>query len=104
MEERVPFTKTREAQSSTNARFSVTLGIMPDYTYAGQGVRVDGVSENRPAWKAGIKTGDVILSIGDYKVHELESYMQALGKFKKGDRAKVVYSRSGQTLSSTVEF
>ena len=77
---------------------------MPDYTFAGQGVRVDGVSENRPAQKAGIKTGDIILSIGDFKVNSLESYMQALGKFKKGDKTAVLYSRGGQTLSSTVEF
>jgi Zn-dependent M28 family amino/carboxypeptidase len=44
---KLAFTKTREAQMGTNARFSVTLGIMPDYTFAGSGVRVDGVSDGR---------------------------------------------------------
>lgn len=102
--ERLAFNKTREAQTATSARFSVTMGIMPDYTFNGVGVRVDGVSENRPAQKAGLETGDIILSIGDYKTNSLESYMQALGKFKKGDKTTVVYSRKGQTLSSAVEF
>lgn len=101
---KLAFTKTREAQTTTSARFSVTMGIMPDYTFSGLGVRVDGVSDSRPAQKAGLKTGDVILSIGDYKTNSLEGYMQALGKFKKGDKAAVTYIRNGQTLSSTVEF
>ena len=98
------FTKTRETQSTTSARFNVTMGIMPDYTFNGVGVRVDGVSDKRPAQKAGLKTGDVILSIGDFKTNSLEGYMQALGKFKKGDKATVTYTRNGQTLSSALEF
>jgi aminopeptidase YwaD len=98
------FTKTREAQTNTSARFSVTMGIMPDYTFSGLGVRVDGVSDDRPAQKAGLKTGDIILSIGDFKTNSLENYMQALGQFKKGDKTNVTYTRAGQTLSSAVEF
>jgi S1-C subfamily serine protease len=101
---KLAFTKTRETQTTTSARFSVTLGIMPDYTFSGIGVRVDGVSDNRPAEKAGLKTGDVVLSIGDYKTNSLENYMQALGQFKKGDKTTVTYARGSQTLSSTVEF
>jgi aminopeptidase YwaD len=100
---KLAFLKTTDKQT-TASTFSVTLGIMPDYTFDGVGVRVDGVSDNRPAQKAGIKTGDVILSIGEHKTTSLESYMQALGKFKKGDKTTVTYARSGQTLSSAVEF
>lgn len=100
---KLAFLKTREAQMAVT-RFSVTLGIMPDYTYNGNGVRVDGVSDNRPAQKAGIKTGDVITSIGEHKISSMESYMKALSKFKKGEKTVVVYSRSGQTLSASVEF
>ena len=98
------FTKTRETQTTTSTRFSVTMGIMPDYTFSGMGVRVDGVTDSKPAQKAGIKTGDIILSIGEYKTNSLEGYMQALAKFKKGDKATVAYSRNGQTLLSDVEF
>jgi hypothetical protein len=102
--EKLAFTKTREVPSVASARFSVTLGILPDYTFDGTGVRVDGISDNRPAQKAGLQTGDVILSLGSYKTSSLETYMQALGKFKKGDRTTVTYARNGQTLSSAVEF
>jgi aminopeptidase YwaD len=101
---KLAFTKTREAQTTTSARFSVTLGIMPDYTFSGNGVRVDGVSKERPAERAGIKPGDVITSLGEHKVGSVEGYMQALSKFKKGDKTTVSYQRGNQTLSSEVEF
>ena len=102
--ERVPFTKTREVAMGTTARFSVTLGIMPDYTYGGAGVRVDGVSEGRPAQKAGIQTGDVITALGEQAITSVESYMQALSRFKKGDKTTVHYTRNGQSLVGTAEF
>jgi len=98
------FTKTRETQTSSTARFAVTLGIMPDYTYAGTGVRADGISDGRPAQKAGLKPGDVIIQLGENNVSSLENYMQALGKFKKGDKTKVKFKRGNETLEATVEF
>lgn len=101
---KLSFLKTRETQTTTSARFSVSMGIMPDYTYAGTGVRADGVSEGKPAQKAGLKAGDIILQLGDYNVSSMESYMQTLGKFKKGDKAKVKYRRGNETLETTVEF
>ncbi len=65
---KLAFTKTRETQTTTSARFSVSMGIMPDYTFSGNGVRVDGVSDGRPAQKAGIKTGDVVIQLGDHVI------------------------------------
>jgi S1-C subfamily serine protease len=98
------FTKTRETQTSTSARFSVSLGIMPDYTYGGTGVRVDGISEGKAAQKAGLLAGDIILQLGDYNTASLETYMQALGKFKKGDSTKVKYKRGAETKEVDVQF
>jgi len=104
MKERLVFTKTREAQTTTSARFSVSLGIMPDYTYSGAGVRVDGVSEGRAAQKGGIVAGDIITALGETRITSMESYMQALSKFKKGDSTRVSYTRGGETLSTTIVF
>jgi aminopeptidase YwaD len=102
--QKLAFTKTRETQTSTSARFSVTMGIMPDYTYAGTGVRVDGVSDGRPAQKAGLLTGDVIMQLGDFQTSSLQNYMQALGKFKKGDSTVVKIKRGNNLLEKTVKF
>ena len=101
---RLAFLKTRETQTTTTARFSVSMGIMPDYTYSGNGVRADGVSEGRPAQKAGIRAGDIVLQIGEYKIGSMESYMQTLGKFKKGDQVKVIYQRGTEQLVADIQF
>ena len=100
---KLAFTKTREQQMST-ARFSVTMGIMPDYTFSGAGVKVDGISDGRPAQKAGIKTGDIIVQLGEHNTSSMEAYMQALSKFKKGDKAKVKYKRGDNIAETEVEF
>ena len=97
------FTKTREI-SMAKSSFKVTLGIMPDYTYNGAGVRVDGVSEGKIAQKAGIKTGDVLVQLNDHKFTDLQSYMEALSKFKKGDPAKVKLKRGNEEMSFDIIF
>lgn len=103
-EGRLAFLKTKEAQTTTSARFTVSMGIMPDYTFSGGGVKVDGVSDGRPAQKAGIKTGDVVTQLGDYNVSSVESYMQALSKFKKGDATKVKVKRGTEEFVFDIQF
>jgi aminopeptidase YwaD len=101
---RLPFLKTREQQTGTSTRFSVSLGIMPDYSFSGNGVRVDGVSDNRPAKKAGIVAGDIVKQLGDIKTSSVEAYMQALSKFKKGDATFVIVMRKDQELKFDIIF
>ncbi len=101
--QRLAFTKTREQQVSMSA-FKVTMGIMPDYTFAGVGVRADGVTDGRPASKAGLKAGDIIIQLGENAITSVENYMKALNKFNKGDKTKVKYKRGNQTIESDVQF
>jgi aminopeptidase YwaD len=102
--QKLAFNKTRDTRMGTSAHFSVTLGIMPDYTFSGSGLRVDAVSDARPAQKAGLQVGDVITALGDHPVNSIESYMQALGHFKKGDSTTVYFNRAAEKLSRPVTF
>jgi len=101
---KLAFTKTREQQTTTSARFTVSMGIMPDYTFSGGGVKVDGVSEGKAAQKAGLKAGDIVVKLGDFNVSSVESYMQALSKFKKGDATKVKVKRGAEELVFDINF
>lgn len=100
---RPAFTTTRQSTVG-KVRFKVTLGIMPDYSYQEKGVRVDGVSEGKPAQKAGLKAGDVITRLGEYPVSGMQSYMEALSHFREGQKTTVVFQRSGQEQKAQVEF
>jgi S1-C subfamily serine protease len=80
------------------------MGIMPDYSYSGTGVRVDGLSEGRPAIKAGLLAGDIVVKMGDTNIDSVEAYMKALGKFKKGDSTNVVVVRSGLEKTFNITF
>lgn len=101
---KLTFTPTREQQTSTTARFSVSLGIMPDYTFSGTGVRADGISAGRAAEKAGMKAGDIIIQLGPHNISSVETYMQALAKFKKGDNTKVKFKRGEEVIEASVQF
>jgi aminopeptidase YwaD len=101
---KLTFTKTRESAMSGKSSFKVTLGIMPDYTFSGTGVRVDGLSDGKIAQKAGIKAGDVIIQLGDIKFTDVQSYMGALGKFNKGDSTKVKVMRGTQEMVFDIVF
>ncbi|QHS61540.1 M20/M25/M40 family metallo-hydrolase [Chitinophaga agri] len=101
---KLAFTKTRDKQTRTNTRFTVTLGIMPDYTWQKPGVRVDGVSDNKPASKAGVLTNDVIVELGTHTIVNLEDYMQALASFKKGDKTTVKVRREDAEKVFDIQF
>ena len=69
---------------------------MPDYLFDGKGVRIDGVSKNKTAFKFGILKGDIIMKMGDIKITDMMSYMKALGEFEKGDTTNIVVHRKGE--------
>ncbi|TDQ16993.1 PDZ domain-containing protein [Algoriphagus boseongensis] len=101
-EPKLAFTKTKD--SSDSPRFTVSMGVVPDYMFDGKGMRVDGVSEGKPAQAAGLQKGDVVVQLGDSTVYDMMSYMRALSAFQKGDSTKVVLNRNGQSLETWVKF
>jgi aminopeptidase YwaD len=98
------FAKTRDKQFGVSPAFNVTLGLMPDYSYSGSGLRIDAISDGRPAEKAGLKAGDVIIRLGEYSVTSLQTYMEALSKFNRGDQTTVVFLRGKEEIKAAVQF
>ncbi len=102
---KIDFTRTKEENKDQKvSNFKVTLGVMPDYVYQGTGMRVDGVIGGRVADKAGIEKGDVVIKIGDTETTDIYKYMEALGKYKEGDRVKVVVKRGDSEIIKKVVF
>ncbi len=100
---KLAFRKTKN-ESDKTPRFRVGLGVVPDYLFDGKGMRIDGVSDDKPAQKAGLKKGDIVIQLGDSLVTDMMSYMRALSTFKKGDKTKVVVQRGEESVEKSISF
>jgi hypothetical protein len=100
---KMDFRQTKQPQSQARS-FKVTMGVMPDYAYDKKGMRIDGVTDGKPASIAGMKAGDIIIKIGDMDIENVYTYMDALGKFKKGEIVKVVVKRGAEDIVVDVTF
>jgi hypothetical protein len=100
---KLKFQETKSKESS-NVSFKVTLGIMPDYTWEGEGVHVDGVTDGKPASKAGLLKGDIIVGLGELVVKDIQDYMKGLSTFKKGDTTTVKVKRGAEVKTMPVTF
>ena len=100
---KLPFRKTKN-ESEEVPRFKVGLGVIPDYLYDGKGMRIDGISEDRAAEKAGLQKGDIVVKLGDSLVTDLMSYMRALSVFDTGDKTKVRVTRGEDEVEADIEF
>jgi hypothetical protein len=98
------FKKTKEEKSQQAANFKVTLGVMPDYLYSGEGLKIDGTKEGRPGAKAGIMQGDIIIALGKYPIADIYAYMDALSKFNPGDKTEAEILRNGKKMKLPVVF
>ena len=103
-EEKLTFLRTRSKGVAGRASFKVSLGIMPSYAGGENGLKVDGVSDGRPAQKAGIRVGDVIIGIGNFKILNIDDYMKALGQFDNGQTVPVKVKRADGVLTLSVTF
>jgi serine protease Do len=66
------------------------------------GVVVTQVYDGGPADQAGIRKGDVILTVGGQPVNDLESFRFRVATARLGDRAKVELRRKGRTKTVTL--
>ncbi len=101
--EKLTFVKTRD-KGKKGRTFNVTLGVIPDYLYAGTGLKIDGVKESRPAAHAGIQKGDIVIKMGEIEIKDMTNYMEALNVFKKGDEIQVAVLRNDQQIVVQVQF
>jgi hypothetical protein len=101
---KLDFLKTREQSMGRSTKFTVSLGVMPDYAFTGTGVRIEGATPGKLAERLGLKGGDVLLQIGEYKLVDVMSYMTTLSKFKKGDKTTLTYKRGADEVQLNIEF
>jgi aminopeptidase YwaD len=89
-------------ESGTMARrghgrgYKVTLGIIPDVATSRNGLNVDGVRQDGPAYRAGMMKGDVIVSMNGMPVGNIYEYMARLNSLSAGETVIVEVLRDGK--------
>lgn len=101
----IPFIKT---QDNTTGRSPMsrgaTLGVMPDHTFDGKGMRFAGVIGGKPAALAGFQKGDIVIQIDEHIITDINTYMKALSFYKKGNSAKIRVLREEKYIEKEVSF
>jgi aminopeptidase YwaD len=93
-------------QMNTGARtYRIALGIMPDVSGSrNDGVEVMDARKGGPAEQAGIRKGDVIISLEGKEVNNITEYMNRLNLLKKGEKANVGVRRNGEKITIVVQL
>jgi len=98
-EKRITFTTAKSDAAPRTGGFRVYLGTIPNYADSNDGLLLDGVREDSPAAKAGLKAGDKIVKIGGHDVKNVYDYTFALGELKAGQEYPIEVMRGTERLS-----
>jgi len=77
------------------------LGTIPDMTGTPGGVRLNGVTSGSPADEAGLRTGDILIGLGDHPVGDLFDMTDALNAYRPGDTVTLRVKRDGREVTLT---
>jgi len=79
-----------------------SLGTVPDFSYQGEGVRIDNTLPGSPAQQAGLQPGDILLQLAGQPVSDLSSYAAILRTLKAGEKVELRFRRDGETKVAEV--
>lgn len=100
----ITFTESTDARGSVMSESSVTLGVLPDYSYSGLGFRIEGIRDGRPADQAGMREGDLIIRMGEIEIGDIYDYMESLSEFESGEEVDILILRENEEMTVTVTF
>jgi S1-C subfamily serine protease len=89
------------APATASAGRKVTLGTVPDFAYAGEGVRLSDVTPGTPAAAARLREGDVLVRINEREVRNLREYADVLRQLTPGAQVTIHFRRDGVAMTVT---
>lgn len=82
-----------------DARLALYLKLPPGI----RGLLVRGLEPESPAWEAGVREGDILLSLGNTEVFSIKDYDMAIRAYTAGESVKMTVLREGKNLSLTLK-
>lgn len=102
-DKRLTYTTAKADATPRTGGFRVFLGTIPSYADSNDGLLLDGVRDDSPAAKAGLKAGDRILKIGTRDIKNVYDYTAALGEMKAGEEYAIEVMRGTEKLSLKIK-
>jgi C-terminal processing protease CtpA/Prc len=96
---RPAYTVAKSSGTMGGRGFTVSLGTVPSYSESTDGMTLDGVRDNSPAAKAGLKPGDKIVKLAGKEVRNVMDYTYILGTMKAGEEYEVEIMRGTERLT-----
>jgi aminopeptidase YwaD len=97
-DKRPSYTVAKSDSTGRATGFRVYLGTIPNYAEANDGLLLDGVRDDSPASKAGLKAGDKIVKLAGRDVRNVYDYTYALGEMKAGQEYEIELMRGSERL------
>ena len=106
MPETPDYISVPSSNTMKHAKFKVTLGLMPDVMGQSRipGLRADIVVAGKPAYQAGIRSGDVIQEIDGKPVKNMDEYMQRLSELEPDTTIPVKVLRGEEIITFQVQL
>ena len=103
--DKLAFTSTPvERRGQQRRGTGATLGVMPDHAWEGEGVKIMGIVDNRPAQRAGMQQGDVIVGINEETVPDIQEYMRIMNTLQSGQKVMINLVRDEERMKMEVEL
>jgi hypothetical protein len=95
--------RAAEAAEGNGGERKVSLGVVPDFAFAGPGIRLDGVVPGSPAQAAGLQAGDILVSVAGRNLAGLKA-LSALLKTLPPGRVELKYVRDEIETSAEADL
>lgn len=95
---RPAYVLARSQSSGRGSGFRVYLGTVPNYAESSDGMLLDGVRDDSPAAKAGLKARDKIVKLAGRDIKNVYDYTYALGEMKADQEYEVEIMRGSERL------
>jgi aminopeptidase YwaD len=97
--QRPTYTVAKTTMQGGRSGFNISLGTIPNYADSNDGLLLDGIRDDSPAARAGVKAGDKVVRLAGHDIRNVMDYTFVLGEMKAGEEYEMVVLRGGERLT-----
>ncbi len=96
--EPLPFTESATSRITTRDDYDTSFGLIPDYSWGGEGYYVTSIRKESPAAVSGLRKGDIITALGTTEILNIYDLVYTLQDAREGEPLIMTVKRGQQEL------